>query len=554
METNDDKPRGNETVSGKVDLTELQGFDFGPNWSDSSSRSAEKRDDGFKERRERRGDRPGARPAPRNDRRRSAPGDRGRPPRREAPLFEPTVAVQFIPEETGFHAVCQAMRHSCRSYELFEIARLILAKPERYLVEVKTKPSEKGAEPPLLYLSVPDELPFESEEEAVNHVMQHHMETFFDIEEVETDPPKGHFQYVSRCGFTGTLLAPPNYHRYVQILQEHHAAHLPDVPFDRFKAKLENLRDEENIQAWLDSMKKGVRYTFKGEVKGETEPQHFESAAGARSFLLRTCRSRVVNSARSARFPGIRVSDLPPGDLRRSIETVLQKQIRFPLDTANGLRGRLRRHKFHIYKKGSHGVSYVCAVRRNFRRPDQVFAESVGRLLTFLENNPMITAARLPEAFLGIAPAEETPAAHQAGDETPADKEKNPDAAERDPREKKLLLDLRWLITEGYVAEYSDGRLFVHPPQKSEEKKKDKTPAAETAPHAGAAQEAAPEENTPLPEPPAAPESPEGPPAGEPETGPAPENGPESEVSAGEENAPASENPARHGGPADPST
>ena len=509
METNDDKPRKNETMSGKIDLTELQGFDFGPNWSDSSSRSAEKRDDGFKERRERHGDRPGTRPAPRNDRRRSVPGGRDRPPRREAPLFEPTVAVQFIPEETGFHAICQAMRHSCRSYELFEIARLILAKPERYLVEVKTQPSGKGGEPPLLYISVPDELPFESEEDAVNHVMQHHLETFFDIEEVETDPPKGHFQYVSRCGFTGTLLAPPNYHRYARILQEHHAARVPDVPFDRFKARLETLRDEESVNAWLDSMKKGVRYTFKGQVEGEAEPQCFESAAGARSFLLRTCRDRVVHSARTARFPGVRVGDLPPGDLRRSIETVLQKQHRFPLDTANGLRGRLRRHKFHIYKKGSHGVSYVCAVRRNFRRPDQVFAESVGALLTFLENNPMITAARLPEAFLGIAQEEQTKSSPQPREETPANTEKKPEPAERDPREKKLLLDLRWLITEGYVAEYSDGRLFVHPPQKAEEKKKGETPAAETA------QEAAPEETPAPPESPASPQTPEDPPAGE---------------------------------------
>ena len=27
-----------------------------------------------------------------------------------------------------------------------------------------------------------------------------------------------------------------------------------------------------------------------------------------------------------------------------------------------------------------------------------------------------------------------------------------------------LMLDLRWLITEGYVTEYGDGRLFAPPP------------------------------------------------------------------------------------------
>ncbi len=469
MENNENKPQEQEkAASDKVDLTELQGFSFGPDWSDASSRPGPSRDDYTRERRPRRDDRAGSRPGPpRKDRRRGAPRERGRPIPPDAALFEPTVSVQFLPEENGFHAVCQAMRHSCRTYELFEIARLILAKPERYLVEVKPKPAGDSKEPPILYVSVPDELPFEREEDAINHVMQHHLGTFFDIEEVETDAPKGSFQYVSRCAFTGTLLAPPNYHRYTQILQEHHAAHIPDVPFDRFKAKLETLRDEESINAWLDTMKKGVRYTYKEQVEGEIH--RFESAGGARAFLLRTCRNRVVNASHSARFPGSRVSELPPGNIRRSIETVLHKQNRFPLDTANGLRGRLRRHKFHIYKKGSHGVSYVCAVRRNFRRPDQVFAESVGNLLAFLEENPMIPAAQLPEKFLGLTtPVEAEPRSKDEGEAAEVNGENQPTAAEKDPGEKKLLLDLRWLVTEGYVAEYSDGRLYVHPAQNPE--------------------------------------------------------------------------------------
>jgi hypothetical protein len=535
MENNENKPQEEEAASDKVDLTELQGFSFGPDWTDSSSRLSAGRDDSPRERRPRRDDRPGSRAGPpRKDRRRGAPGRRDRPPLPDAALFEPTVSVQFFPEENGFHAVCQAMRHSCRTYELFEIAHLILAKPERYLVEVKPKPAGSSGEPPLLYVSVPDELPFEREEDAINHVMQHHLGTFFDIEEVETDAPKGNFQYVSRCAFTGTLLAPPNYHRYTQILQEHHAAHIPDVPFDRFKAKLETLRDEESISAWLDNMKKGVRYTYKEQVEGETH--RFESAGGARAFLLRTCRNRVVNAAHSARFPGILIKELPPGNIRRSIETVLHKQNRFPLDTANGLRGRLRRHKFHIYKKGSHGVSYVCAVRRNFRRPDQVFAESVGNLLTFLEENPMIPAAQLPEKFLGLtAPVEAEPASKHEGEAAEVTGENQPKAADKDPREKKLLLDLRWLVTEGYVAEYSDGRLYVHPAQKPEKSNKAGRESAvagsETVPTAASTEEKEPAEDRET-EPTA-------------EQAPAEENNPTDEKSPTDETESATENSSR---------
>ena len=41
----------------------------------------------------------------------------------------------------------------------------------------------------------------------------------------------------------------------------------------------------------------------------------------------------------------------------------------------------------------------------------------------------------------------------------------------------QLMLDLRWLITEGYVTEYGDGRLFAPPPmpiaRPNEHKKKE---------------------------------------------------------------------------------
>ncbi len=74
-------------------------------------------------------------------------------------------------------------------------------------------------------------------------------------------------------------------------------------------------------------------------------------------------------------------------------------QRRFPLDTANGLRGRLRRESFTIFKKGSKGISYVCAVKRKFRIPGQVFAESIGTLIAFIEAHPMVRASELPEKF-----------------------------------------------------------------------------------------------------------------------------------------------------------
>lgn len=359
--------------------------------------------------------------------------------------------------------MCEAMRHSCRTYELFEIARLILAKPERYVVVVKSIPDENDGTVPSLYISVPDGIPFEREEDAVGHVMTAHLDSFFETEVVDVEPPKGNFQYVCRCSITGELLAPPNYHRYAQILAQHHTTRLPDVPFERFKNAIETVKDAETVNAWVESMRKQTRYTFKEEVAGERPS--FDSAAEARTFLLKHFRDRVVRAAKTARFSGTKVEELPEGRIRRSIEGLIEKQRRFPLETANGLRGRLRRQRFHIYKKGSHGVSYVCTVRRKFRQPDQIFSESVQELIRFLEDNPMIPASRLPEAHLGITATPENAESESADGESAAQPHPSGGGTSvpEDPRVKRMILDLRWLLTEGYVTEYSDGRLFVQP-------------------------------------------------------------------------------------------
>ena len=64
---------------------------------------------------------------------------------------------------------------------------------------------------------------------------------------------------------------------------------------------------------------------------------------------------------------GKALDTMPRGEILMAIEGAYERQLRFPLDTANQLRGRLRREHFTIFKKGSKGVSYVCAVKRKFR-------------------------------------------------------------------------------------------------------------------------------------------------------------------------------------------
>jgi hypothetical protein len=493
---------------------------------------------------------------------------RGAPEAPRPPYESPFFNVAFYPEDTSFAALAKTIRASCRTLELFDIARTILAKNDRFVAVVQRKPAAAteattpAARPAPLYLSVPDGLPFETDAAVIAHVLSKHLDKFFDLAEVEIDPPKGNFQVINRCTITGELLGPPNYHRYLQTIQQHHATKVARMPFEQFRERIESVRDPELINQWLEKMKKTTRYTWKSgspaataakpaapvvessksqvpsdnNSGGETpaaqpsvepvaadpttpaepvvessEPKPtppaletpvappapaltFDSIEEARTYLLTHASDKVFRALDPVRFPGKLLETLVPGEIRRAVEGHLERQRRFPLDTANGLRGRLRRESFTIFKKGSKGISYVCAVKRRFRVPGQVFSDSIGTLIAFIEAHPMVRASELPEKFLNLGPVGSLQAS--AGETATGEIPAIPAPALTPEQRGKLIRlqgDLRWLVTEGYVTEFIDGRLFAAPP--IAEAKKKEAEASENDPENFP--EAAPEEAAP---------------------------------------------------------
>ena len=129
------------------------------------------------------------------------------------------------------------MRANHLTYELFEVSKLFLEKPERYIASVtRKKTDDKAAK---VFMSIPDSMPFETEDEALQHAVSSNPEAFFKVEDVEVEPPSGNFQFVNRCRFTKVLLGPPNYHRYEQTLRQHHATKLAHMPIEKVQGGVE---------------------------------------------------------------------------------------------------------------------------------------------------------------------------------------------------------------------------------------------------------------------------------------------------------------------------
>ena len=317
-----------------------------------------------------------------------------------------------------------------------------------------------------IYFTPKDNLPFDTEEEAINHYCEHYLENFFDVETVEVDPPKGNFTLVYRCPFTKHLIGPPNFHRFPELLKEHHSAKIKNLSIEDYQNKLESLSDEASINEWLESSTKEKHYRIKEETDNEESGTIFKTIEEARRYLLTNHKEKVVKSSTNFRFSGAKLENLQKSNLKSSIFQAVEAQRRFPLDTANNIRGRLRRHKFTIYKKGSKGISYVCCVKRKFRDDTTVFTDSISNLITFIEKNQNIGIQNLPYKFLSIPkPATENKSGDDKegaeNDATPNNSESHTD--EETSKITEVIRNVRWLISEGYVTEYSDGKLLIHP-------------------------------------------------------------------------------------------
>ncbi len=479
-----------------VDLSALKSFSFGTQWSEASKADKpdfskprfgkpgargderpDRREGGAPARKDRRPPRPdsarpaegGAAPA-RQDRGPAAQGDRrpapvqgerregGAPDRREGggrqfqgrgrpqgqsqpprPYESPVFDITFYPDDTCFSAIIKAMRSNHLTYELFHVAKLFMEKPDRFIASV-TRRAEAGQKPDKVYVCAVDNVPFATEEEAILHAVKNHTDTFFTVEEIEIEPPTGSFPYVNRCPFTKVLLGPPNYHKYQDILRHHHRTRLPNMPFERLQGAVETVREPEVVAEWMELQKKATRYTTK-VAEGE-QSFSFLSLDEVVVYLRTAAKAKVVKQVNYARVPGSVLEAFKETEAFKAMEGERQRQLRFPLDTANAIRGRMRREKFSIYKKGAKGVTYVCSTKRNFRAPGQVMAPDLDRIIRYLETHPLSKAKEFSVNFAKWM-------------------------AETDPSatfdEKKVQRDLHWLIADGYISHFEDDALFAQP-------------------------------------------------------------------------------------------
>jgi hypothetical protein len=428
--------------------------------------------------------------------------DRGeRRERFEPPAPLPEITVTFLPDENGVESLARQIKVTGRAYPLFQIAQIVLVKPERYAVQLGVKKNADGTVKQPLFACALDDTPWLSEDEAIAHVLKIHFATFYSVERTATEPPKGTYTFVAQCGMSGIILGPPNYHDYQNQLRKLHTERFSKMPFDAFKSRVKIVRDEEVVKKWIEEQSFKTEYT----CLNVPEPLKLPNLEEVEKHFRAVHKDTIIKPVESHTVGGVLSRNLRSRELQRLVRNDWERQKYFPLQLATGLSRQFATHGLHFFKVNK-TFTHVSVARPQFLDLETTpVSESIKRIVGHINAHPKCTRRQLIEALaptpqpavIEIKPKTPTAVSSVSGPATggtegASDAEKPPKGgtpnvatpAEPTPEQTAIIADLHWLVHQGHVLEFADGRMDtakkpVPRPPKPEAKPTEAKPATE---------------------------------------------------------------------------
>jgi hypothetical protein len=407
-----------------------------------------------------------------------APRERREPP---APLAE--INITLVPEEKGVESLARQIKMTGRAYPLFDIAQMILQKPERYAASFSVKKNPEGQPVQPLFVCALDDSLWLSEDEAVSHVLRKHFATFYQAERTATEPPKGKYTFVAQCGMSGIVLGPPNYHDYQNQLRKLHAERFSRMPFDIYKARVKIVRDEEVVKKWVEDQSWKTEYL----CLNMPEAARLASMEAVEQHFRENHKANIIKQVETYTLSGTAARSLRSPELTRLFRTIWEDQRRFPLQIATVLSQQFAGHGLQFFKVNK-SITHVSVARPHYLDLALTpVSDGVKKIVDYVNANPKCTRRKLMEVLAPSpppAPPIATPTVAQVGATTEPQAPQSPTPT---PEQNALIGDLHWLIHQGHVIEFANGTLdtakkpLPRPPKPApkREEKTTETPAGE---------------------------------------------------------------------------
>ncbi len=356
------------------------------------------------------------------------------------------VQVDFLPEERAFSKVIQQIKQGHAAYPLFGLARMFLERPERHRVRIRSLNDA------VMIYQLADDGPVSMEMSALERIaFSEKKDDFYTSEIVEKEPIKGNFTSVARCGLSGRLLGPTNYHTFQKVIHALYEQRFSRrMSFEEYRRSIEITSDPVLVNQWKEEARRVVNYT----TKDQEEPAAFENAAAMEQHFRTNYLEKLIKPCLAAEVSGDVARHLPDRSIIAAIRRARERENRFPAQMAGALRHGLNQAGLHVFKHKKR-ILYISTIRPQLFDSQAKVSPGLEAILATLRSYPRITRKQLAEKVLKRLLGEKST------------EENSPEYLQA---KNSLPTDLLWLAKAGHVIEFADGTLDLPLPPKAVEK------------------------------------------------------------------------------------
>jgi hypothetical protein len=392
----------------EVDLSSLENFSLSPDWSSSKKPNFPQRNERFL--------------GPKNKDSRNRP--KGGQPRKKANYvkrntdFDLGWSFSIIPDVKILQTIKLKLKETGITYSLREITDVIASKNERLMVKIASKNPENQ-----IWKSKTSDSYFISRESAVNNFFSEE-KTFIECKLIEEVMPKGNFMYIFQCPITKELLPPTSFHGFEDVVRHHIYSNRIKSTHKKFIDSLQKIEDKEKIDLWAKSPIKRYSYLLKIE-----ENKEFLSIEALKLAIEKEFFSSFFISKNSLTIAANNLSIIE-SPLRAQIESFISDKRKWLKDLFTSCLVSLKRSKYCIFKKGE-----IIYVRQANRKSIENFETKklTSEIIAIISSDSKVSKKSLSTKL------------QQKGFDL-----------------KELVLELKWLVKEGYINEYSDSSLELN--------------------------------------------------------------------------------------------
>ena len=387
-----------------VDLSSLTELDFTPNWDNKKSKSENLK-------------------TKVQTRKFKAPINKGLS--RVKPKFFNLYQLIITPDTKVLSKLKNQIRKTGISYSMDEISSTISSKLERIQIKIEHLEDKKEER---FYETNFDGFIFNTKRKAIEHIMNKGLSSIVTIYNETNGTPNGNYITILKCPVTDKLLPPKSFHNFKDIVNEHLISNKISNNYENYVAKLVVVDDLDTINQWKETPLSKSVYCLKKYENNEKKFNSLESLANYIEVL------KTDQFIKSHKFITVREGNVMnlEKDLITYMEDFMKSSNKWKKDLFFNILINLKKSGFHIFKYGVKNHLYATGIKPK-----------------------SIQLSRLSDICIKITKLINSTKAMKKGEVLNS-------IGNQKVKKDFILNELKWLVREGYIREFSNGTITVN--------------------------------------------------------------------------------------------